>query len=278
VTPRDGGAEAAPTLDTIDGPLERLLATHVAAAAWPETPDLRAAVAARIAAPTTPDLRPSVLRRIDDRAAGRRSSRARVLRPLVLAALLVLAIAALAAGLGFGLPGLDLRQTQQTAAPASRLDLGSPVPLADVLALDEPRVLLPGALPAPDEAYELGVDDRRIVSLAWGASPGDPTLAGTDTILTLMAVPGTTDEPLITKAAGRGTDVESIEVNGARGWWITGAPHEIMVLRPDGEIGVLRAAVVGDTLVFSRDGTLYRLESALGKEATLEIARSLRDP
>jgi hypothetical protein len=147
-----------------------------------------------------------------------------------------------------------------------------------VLALDEPRVLLPGALPAPDEAYELGVDDRRIVSLAWGASPGDPTLAGTDTILTLMAVPGTTDEPLITKAAGPGTDVESIEVNGARGWWITGAPHEIMVLRPDGEIGVLRAAVVGDTLVFSRDGTLYRLESALGKEATLEIARSLRDP
>jgi hypothetical protein len=49
-----------------------------------------------------------------------------------------------------------------------------------------------------------------------------------------------------------------------------------MVQQPDGDIGVLRAAVVGDTLVFSHGGTLYRLESALGKEATLEIARSLR--
>ena len=69
-----------------------------------------------------------------------------------------------------------------------------------------------------------------------------------------------------------------VDVSGDRGWWITGAPHEIMVVRPDGEIGVLRAAVVGDTLVFARDGTLYRIESALGKEATLDIARSMRRP
>ena len=108
------------------------------------------------------------------------------------------------------------------------------------------------------------------------AAPGDPVLEGTDTFLTLMAVPGTTEEPLIAKAAGPNVRLEPIDVNGDPGWWITGAPHEIMVLRPDGDIGVLRAAVVGDTLVFSRDGTLYRLESALGREATLEIARSLR--
>ena len=113
------------------------------------------------------------------------------------------------------------------------------------------------------------------------ASPGPrrratPCSRATDTFLTLMAVPGTTEEPLIKKAAGPARRLEPIDVNGDRGWWITGAPHEIMVLRPDGDIGVLRAAVVGDTLVFSRGGTLYRLESALGREATLEIARSLR--
>jgi hypothetical protein len=264
-------------MDVIDAPVERLLAEVAAGVAWPATPDLRATVAARITAPATPDLRPTVLDRIGD-GTGRRTNRARVLRPLVLAAALVLAIAALAAGLGFGLPGLDLRLAEQSAPPASSLDLGSPVPLEDVLALDEPRVLLPEALPPPDGAYDIGVDDRRIVSLAWRASPGDPTLTGTDTIITLMAVPGTTEEPLITKAAGPGTRLEPIDVNGDPGWWITGAPHEIMVIRPDGDIGVLRAAVVGDTLVFARKGTLYRLESALGRDATLDIARSLREP
>ena len=262
---------------TIDAQVERLLTAAAADAAWPVTPDLRAAVAARIQSPPAPDLRAGVLTRIGDRA-GRRGVTLRLLRPIAAALVLVLAIATLAVGLGFGLPGLDLRQVGETPAAPSRLDLGSPVPLTDVLALDAPRVLLPAALPPPDGAFELGVDDRRIVSLAWRASPGDPVLDGSDTFLTLMAVPGTTEEPLIAKAAGPDTRLEPIEVNGDRGWWITGAPHEIMIERPDGDIGVLRAAVVGDTLVFSRNGTLYRMDSALGKDATLEIARSLQAP
>jgi hypothetical protein len=47
-------------------------------------------------------------------------------------------------------------------------------------------------------------------------------------------------------------------------------------MRPDGTAGVLSAALAGDTLVFTRDGTLYRLESALGRDATLAIAASMR--
>ena len=260
----------------IDAAVERLLVIAGRDAAWPATPDLRRSVLARIETPEAPDLRPGVLTRIDAEPARRRGM-IRALRPLALAAILVILVAGLAAGLGFSLPGLDLGRTAQTpAATTSPLDLGSPIPLADALAFDRPRVLLPAALPPPHQAYELGVDDRRIVSLAWNAAPGDPVLEGTDTFLTLMAVPGTTEEPLIAKAAGPNVRLEPIDVNGDPGWWITGAPHETLVLRPDGDIGVLRAAVVGDTLVFTRAGTLYRIESALGREATLEIARSLR--
>ena len=47
-------------------------------------------------------------------------------------------------------------------------------------------------------------------------------------------------------------------------------------MRPDSTIGVLRAAIAGDTLVFARDGTLYRLESSLGRDATIDVARSMR--
>lgn len=266
-----GGHDAPMT----DAAVERVLVTAGRGAAWPATPDLRTSVLARIEAPEAPDLRQGVLTRIDGVPA-RRSGSIRALRPIAIAAILVILLAGLAAGLGFSLPGLDLGRTAQTPATTSPLDLGSPIPVADAIAIERPRVLLPAALPPPDEAYELGVDDRRIVSLAWSATPGDPVLGGTDTFLRLMAVPGTTEEPLITKAAGPDVRLEPIEVDGDPGWWITGAPHEIMILRPDGDIGVLRAAVVGDTLVFSRGGTLYRLESALGREATLEIASSLR--
>jgi hypothetical protein len=263
--------------ESVDAPVERLLTAAASEAAWPATPDLRAAVLARIEAPAAPDLRPTVLTRIGDGTPSRRRP-VRALRPLVLAAILLLGLAGLAIGLGFGLPGLDIRQVDRTPPAGGGLDLGSPVPIADVLALEQPRVLLPSALPPPDAAFELGVADRRIVSLAWRASPDGPALAGTDVALTLMAIPGRTNEALITKAAGPGTRLEPIEVDGDRGWWITGAPHEIMVQQADGDIGVLRAAVVGDTLVFERDGTLYRLESALGKAATVEIARSLQAP
>ena len=65
-------------------------------------------------------------------------------------------------------------------------------------------------------------------------------------------------------------------MGGDRGWWIAGAPHDLLVLRSDGTAGVLTSRLAGDTLVFARDGTLYRLESALGRDATLEIAASLR--
>jgi hypothetical protein len=61
-----------------------------------------------------------------------------------------------------------------------------------------------------------------------------------------------------------------------RGWWIAGAPHDLLVQRPDGITEVISTRLAGDTLVFARDGTLYRLESALGRDATLEIAVSLR--
>ena len=122
----------------IDAAVERLLVAAGREAAWPATPDLRTSVLARIEAPEAPDLRPGVLTRIDGVPA-RRGPAMRALRPLAIAAILVILVAGLAAGLGFSLPGLDLGRTAQTpAATTSPLDLGSPIPVADALAFDRP--------------------------------------------------------------------------------------------------------------------------------------------
>lgn len=260
------------TLD--DAAVARRLEAAAVDAAWPAPPDLRAAVLARIAtpdAPPAPDLRDGVLDRIRRRrAAGRRT-----LRPLLLGVLLLLALAGVAAGLGFRLPGVVIERVATTPPPGSSLDLGSPVPLADALGSAVPRVLVPAALPAPGTAWVLGSGDRRLVTLAWRAGPGEPTLPGSDLKLTVMAVPGSVDDELLHKLAGPDTRIDAIEVDGDRGWWLSGAPHQILVARPGGDIELLRPSLAGDTLLFVRDGTVYRLESALGKDATLDIARSM---
>ena len=94
--------------------------------------------------------------------------------------------------------------------------------------------------------------------------------------MTVMAIPGLLDETLVTKLVGPGSTVEPVAVDGGRGWWISGAPHELMILRPDGSVGVAYGSLVGDTLVFERGGTVYRLTSTLGRERTIEVAESLR--
>ena len=244
--------------------IEALLGDLAADVAWPATPDLRAAVLARIEGTAAPERRPA------------NRPVVRLIRVLALAAALVLVVAGMAAALGYRLPGFDLIFIEPAPSAGTGLDLGVSLPLGEALAIERPRVMVPAEIRPPDAAWGLGSGDQRIITLAWRAADGEATLGGSDLALTVMAVPGGTQEGLIRKLLGGQTTIEAISVSGARGWWIAGAPHEILVLRGDGTVGVLRSALVGDTLVFARDGTLYRLESALGRDATLEIAASMR--
>ena len=238
--------------------------------------------------PATPDLSSRVLARIEAGAEGARSAptarrtRLRLVSALALALVTLLVLAGIAGALGFRLPGLEIVVVESlppasSGPPAgSGLDLGSPIPLAEARAIDRPRVLLPAGLPEPDVAYVLGAGDRRIVTLAWHAEPGQPTIPSSDLALSLMAVPGGTDDALLKKLVARSSSIDPVSVGGDRGWWISGAPHEIFVVRPDGNVDMVTSALAGDTLLFARDGTLYRLESALGRDATIAIAEGLR--
>ena len=272
--------------------VEQQLRLAAATAAWPATPDLRAGVLARIAAA---DAAPagSVARPVPIA----RPARLRLIAAVAFALLALLAIAGVAAGLGFRLPGFDIvfveRLPSAAAVPGSiaptgsgsavapptagaQRNLGSPIPVSDAVVLDRPRVLVPASMPTPDAAYVIGAGDRRIVTLAWRAGPGQARLPSSDLALTVMAVPGDIEDSLIKKIATPDTSVALVSVNGDRGWWISGAPHELLIERPDGQVGSIPAAIAGDTLVFARDGTLYRLESSLGRDATVAIAEGLR--
>ena len=253
--------------------VEMLLRAAATTATWPETPDLRARVVARVSAVSesagAPVASPTPLARPP-------TSRRRLLPALALALVAALAVAGVAGALGFRLPGLEIIRVESLPPIEGAMSLGSPMPVADATAIERPRVLAPAAMREPDAAYVLGAGDREIVTLAWRAAGGEPSIPTSNLSLVAMAFPGSLDEILVTKLLDRGSTIEAVTVDGDRAWWITGAPHELLVIRPDGQAGVAYAALVGDTLVFERDGTVYRLESALGRDRTIEVAESLR--
>ena len=275
------------------GIVEAKLRLAASAAVWPATPDLRDGVLTRIAAANrdrgsgATAIARTRLGRADPRPAPRPTGRP-LLRALVLALLAVVAIAGAAAALGYRLPGLEIVFVESLPPAGVGLDLGSPVPPAGggldlgspvplgVARAGAPRVLLPSALPPPTTAWVAGAGDREIVTLAWRAAAGDPTLPDSDLSVLVMAVAGRIDAPLLTKALPPGVRIQPVTVDGDPGWWISGGVHELFFDRPDGNGGTLVTRLAGDTLVFSRDGTLYRVESALGRDATVALAETMR--
>ncbi|HET7471943.1 MAG TPA: hypothetical protein VFJ71_02350 [Candidatus Limnocylindrales bacterium] len=215
---------------------------------------------------------------------------------IAVAALLV--IAAIAAAIGLGLPGIRITTTSSpipTAAPsatprivvpgASATPSPTPGPLGWTLGLGDPfsvdlarkAVSFPVRLPperygAPASAWFL--DGR--VSFVWPSGDGLLPLEERDLGLVLTEMEGGLDEGYFDKVLGPGTTIETVRVDGTTGYWITGRPHELIYVDPHGEPVFDTRRVVGDTLIWARDGITYRLEVNLGREAAIELAGSLR--
>jgi hypothetical protein len=231
-------------------------------------------------------------------------------RGLVLALIAVVAIAAIAGAIGFGLPGIrfvpapspsatptpastpaasgigpSLRPTSSpsprpTPTPPSTGPLGSALGLGDAIPLDRvasavdfPLVLPPAEpLGAPATAWLL---DGRL-SLVWPTGPDLPPLGEPRLGLILSEFRGTVNPGYFEKIIGPGTTVEPVTVDGLTGWWVSGAPHEIVYINASQQPVFDSRRIVGDTLLWSRDGLTYRLETSLGRAGAVALAETLR--
>jgi hypothetical protein len=237
--------------------LDAVLGDLASAVEFPPTPRMRAAVAERLVEP------PRV------RWFGA------LPRALVLALVGLLLVATAAAALVLAVPGLRLAfvpELPRASVPAdplgTRLALGAAIPVDDV------ADLAPAALGPPAEAY--GIGDGAIVSLVYAATDELPALDGTDIGLLVQAIDGALEREQVSKIAVEvGASVTEVSVNGARGYWIAGPPHLLRYLGPDGEERAEATRLVGDTLVWERGGTLFRIESGLGLTETVRIAESI---
>jgi hypothetical protein len=242
----------------MDDRLDAALRSMQTDVAFPPTPDLRASVGDRLAAPESRSWWPSALP-----------------RAVALALVATLVLAATAAALALLIPGLRL--TFVPALPwaelpddpvAARLTLGEPIPPGTV---DRG---IPSELGAPDEAYVLG--ENEVLTLVYRADDQLPPMAETEIGLLVQVIDGVLDEARVEKLVAEvGASVSPTEVDGASGYWISGPPHLVRYITPGGGPRSQSTRLVGDTLVWERDGVLYRIESGLGMDATLRIAESI---
>jgi hypothetical protein len=250
-------------------------------------------VAQMVSFPTAPDVAPSV------GAALRRGEALQRRRPILQRALAVTAVilVLLALTLTFspaarraaadllGVLGIDI-EVQEGRVPdlrelGSDLHLGARIERQEAAAVAgfEPR--LP-SVPGPDVPDAVYADTNTAaggakVTFVYGARKGFPALGESHVGLLVSEFQGSLDDGLIEKTVFEGARVEPVTVGELSGYWIGGV-HEVLYLDPSGEAWTDTVRLADNTLVLEEgdEGITIRLESSLGKQASLEIARSLR--
>ena len=216
----------------------------------------------------------------------------RLRRSLLLAAALTMLVVGAALAVRLGLDLLSVESGPIPSQPASptptaatgdpgsvgaRLGLGTALTLDEVRAAAPFEVVVPAVLGSPGAVYLGGPDLRGQVSFVYGPRDGVPpatTLDGAGLLITQNH--GEPDDGLAHKLVDAGlATIEPVSVDGARGLWITGEPHVFWYLAPDGSTIQESRRLIGDTLVWERDGVLYRIEGAASLSRALEIATSM---
>jgi anti-sigma factor RsiW len=272
------------------GDLDWALSDLGASLEFPPTPDLAAAVTARLGeAPATAPA--------DRRPRGWLAGLLRLpgWRRLALAgmAAAVLAAAVLVASPGtreavarrLGLRGVEVRIGEPppptaTTRPSDRLDLG----LGEQVTLEEARrrvafpVLVPrvGALQRPSAVFvNQAVPEGGRVDLVYRAQPGLPASRFTDVGLLITQFRGQPTPEFIKKVTGMGL-VEEVTVAGEPGYWFSGEPHFFAYRDAGGNFREEQTRLAGNTLIWQRGELTLRLEGEVSKPEALRIAESMR--
>jgi hypothetical protein len=109
----------------------------------------------------------------------------------------------------------------------------------------------------------------------WATGPGLPEIAVPGAGLLITEFRGRVGEGYFEKVVHGGTSVEPVVVVDRPGYWLSGRPHFLFYFDRDGAFVEESRRVVGDALIWEVDGATFRIESALGRDATIEMAEGL---
>jgi len=246
--------------------LERALESLGAELAFPEAPDVSAAVLRRVAEPAP--------------------RRGRNRRAVALAfALLVVAVgAAMAVPQArtailefFRLRGATVErvETLPRVPPASEnaLGLGRPLPEART-DLKIPEVLIPTELGGPDATYASEEPYGLQLTLVYEPGEGVPESPYTGVGILVSEFVGEGATRYVEKLAGAGTRVERVRVGPYPALWLEGGPH-VVIFEQEGRVFQDEGRLAGNTLLVERNDVLVRIEGEIDRERAIEIAESL---
>jgi hypothetical protein len=238
------------------------------------------ALGRRLDAEPCADVAPGVLARITEPAPRRRR-----VRPLVLAFVVLLAIAATAVAASDRLrewlrgSGVDIQRVETLPAtvpppattapgtPASfaALGLGTPVDAAAAAAALGHPLPVSDELGPPAVVYRAATPDGDAITLAW--TPADPVL------LTVVPAHDENDPFLIGKSLAPGSTVDFLNLpGGGEGLYISGVPHAVTLF--DGR--EVRFRLARDVLLWRPEGDrVYRLEGSFDRARALALVDSL---
>jgi hypothetical protein len=167
--------------------------------------------------------------------------------------------------------------TPSTRAGQS-LGLGRPTTLSEAQSRLTWHITIPQTLGQPDAVYlalpPTGPSGGE-VTLVYTTSPGIKPSGQTGVALLVTEARGTVNEQFFGKTIGPDATIESVEVNGHEGWWISGEPHSFVFTDANGNpyFDTLRLAT--NTLLLDDNGTVIRVEGDMTKAQALQIANSL---
>lgn len=141
------------------------------------------------------------------------------------------------------------------AVPDSRRAIADWFGLGGVRIEREPGLTVPATAPPIDGAAPIG--DAEIVAID-----------GVDVMVS--AIDGTLEPDLLTKTVGAGTSAVAVDVDGAPGVWIDGAPHIVAYRTDEGTPATVRVA--GNTLLWQDGAVIRRAEGFVTLDDALEYA------
>jgi hypothetical protein len=219
--------------------------------------------------PPGPDVTGAVLGRLDRRPFP--------WRPVALA--LAVAVLALAIGAAFAVPqarsailrffhlrGATVERVETLPPAVERSQAGG---LGRPLSEDEServvgfRIVLPPLRGEPRRVYVLGDSLASVILRSHGHT-------------VLLSEFRASGFDLLKKAAADATLVEPVQVDGAEGLWIEGAPHTLTYVDRSGRFRERTVRIRGNVLLWNRGPLTLRLEGRLTKAQALQLVHQIR--
>ena len=176
----------------------------------------------------------------------------------------------------FHVQGVVIERHPVTPSPtaANALALGTLTSLDRARALVAFPVILPASL-GPPSVYVRNPPPGGEVSLVYLPRPGLPEAHSTGVGLLLIEFRGSVAPEFFGKIVGPGTTVQEVQVDGTRGYWISGSPHAFFYHQAGGTIADEPLRLSDNTLLWEHNGVTLRIESELDLESAVRIANTI---